>query len=94
MSATIDVSKFKLLFKYLQDMVYQILRRENVLNSPFSLGIVTSIIDSTHLNVTINGNNTPQKIICSPDISYKIGNTVLIVTLNAIDKIAILRTTI
>jgi hypothetical protein len=63
-------------------IVYSILKNENLLKSEWHLGEVESVISSTMLNVYVDGAIQSQKIPCNPDVTFNKGDSVFVIIIN------------
>jgi hypothetical protein len=63
-------------------VVYKVLRKERLLQSEFHIGKVESVISTNQLSVFVDGSDTAQKIKCNPDITFNVGEQVIVIFIN------------
>lgn len=63
-------------------IIYTILRKEKLLQSEFHFGKVNQVISTKQLSVFIDGDTTAQTVRCNPDVTFNVGDNVLIVFVN------------
>jgi hypothetical protein len=70
------------LYDTIEKMVMKILTEQKVLNSTFLLGKVDQVISESKLRVFINGSTVAQLVNCNPDITFSVGDHVVIANLS------------
>lgn len=75
-------------FNDIKEIVYTILRNENILNGNWHLGRVESVISPTLLSVYVDNSKTAQKIPCNPKVEFAAGDEVFVLFVNgrSVDK--------
>ncbi|MGG1663874.1 hypothetical protein [Brevibacillus sp. NRS-1366] len=58
------------LIDYIQEIVYTVLKNENLLQAEWHLGRVESVLSPTMLSVFVDGSTISQKIPCSKRDTY------------------------
>ncbi len=68
----------EMFYQSVKKIVEQILVDKNVLRGDIHYGEVDEVISSSKLKVKLDGSDTPQKIPCNPDITFNIGDQVVV----------------
>jgi hypothetical protein len=63
-------------------VVYKVLRKEKLLQSEFHIGKVEQVISDRQLSVFVDGSDTAQKIKCNPDVTFSVGEQVIVIFIN------------
>lgn len=63
-------------------VVYKVLRKEKLLQSEFHMGIINQVISNKQLSVFVDGSNIAQTIRCNPDVTFSIGEQVIVIFIN------------
>lgn len=69
-------------YKDVENIVYNILNQEKLLNKSWHLGTVDSVVSPLKLKVFVDGSTTSQTVSCNPDITFVTGDYVWVLYIN------------
>lgn len=70
------------LYGLIEDAVMNVLKTNNLLNGQWQFGEVAEVISQSKLKVYANGSDIASTIHCNPDITFNVGDHVLILKIN------------
>lgn len=77
---------FHSLLQYVKNVVYTILRKENLLQGEWHLGKVESVINPKRLKVFVDGSETAITVPCNPDVNFQPGDEIFVIFINRDSK--------
>lgn len=63
-------------------VVYKVLQKEKLLQSEFHFGKVDSVISSSQIKCFIDGSSTSVTVPCNPDVTFNVGDSVIVIFIN------------
>ncbi|MGD6876760.1 hypothetical protein [Bacillus infantis] len=72
----------KLEYQDIENIVYNILNKEKLLNKQWHLGTIDTVISPLKVKVFVDGSDVSQTVSCNPDITFTSGDYVWVLYIN------------